>query len=81
MGPDEINTEMIKTLEGIGIDTLHKLFLKMYDTGEIQSNMENVLEKFITLPKKPGTKICEHQTISLMPHTVKLLLRVMMHRI
>ena len=39
MGPDEINTEMIKTLEDIGIDTLHKLFNKMYETGEIPSDM------------------------------------------
>ena len=39
MGPDEINTEMIKTLEDIGIDTLHKRFNKMYDTGEIPSDM------------------------------------------
>ena len=80
MGPDEINTEMIKTLEDIGIDTLHKLFNKMYETGEIPSDMAKSI--FITLPKKPCTKICEeHRTISLMSHTVKLLLRVIMHRI
>ena len=80
MGPDEINTEMIKTLEEIGVDPLHNLFNKMYDTGEIPSNMAKPI--FITLPKKPGTKICkEHRTISLMSHTVKLLLRVIMHRI
>ena len=79
MGPDEINTEMIKTLEDIGIDTLHKLFNKMYETGEIPSDMAKSI--FITLPKKPCTKICEEHRISLMSYTVKLLLRVIMHRI
>ena len=80
MGPDEFNTEMIKTLEDIGIDTLHKFFNKMYDTGEIPSDMAKSI--FITLPKKPGTKICdEHPTISLMSHTIKLLLKVIMLRI
>ena len=74
------NTEMIKTLEDIGIDTLHKLFNKMYETGEIPSDMAKSI--FITLPKKPCTKICEeHRAISLMSHTVKILLRVIMHRI
>ena len=46
IGPDEINTEMIKTLEDIGIDTLHKLFNKMYDTGKIPSDMAKSM--FIT---------------------------------
>ena len=79
-GPDEINTEMIITLEDIGIDTLHKLFNKMYDTGEIPSDIAKSI--FITLPKKPSTKNCEeHRTISLMSHTVKLLLKVIIHRI
>ena len=80
MGPDEINTEMIKTLEDMGIDTLHKLFNKLYETGEIPSDMAKSI--IITLPKKPGAKICdEYRTYSLMSHTVKLLLGLIMQRI
>ena len=50
MGPNELSTEMIKTLEDTGVDALHTFFNKMYDPGEIPPGMAKSI--FITLTKK-----------------------------
>ena len=79
-GPDDISTEMLQALEDIGLNTIYELFNKIYDTGDIPSDM--IKSIFIALPKKPGANECEnHRTISLMSHLIKILLRVIMNRI
>ena len=78
-GPDEIPTEVLEALGDTAIDMLHKLFNKIYDSGEIPHEMCNSI--FIALPKKPGADSCENfRTISLMSHITKILLRVVINR-
>ena len=79
-GPDEISTEMIQSLDEIGVDTITKLINDIYDTGEIPEDLTKSM--FIALPKKSGTTKCElHRIISLMSHTTKILLKILMMRI
>ena len=78
-GPDEVVTEMITALDEAGIDLVHRLVSKIYDTGDIPEDM--VKSVFVTLPKKPNTLDCDqHRTISLMSHTLKLLLKIILER-
>jgi len=78
-GPDEISTEMLKMLDEIGLDLIHQLFNKIYDSGKLPEDM--LKSEFIALPKKPGATECEnHRTISLMSHLTKLLLRILTNR-
>ena len=52
----------------------------IYDTGNIPDDM--LTSTFITLPKKHGTSDCEnYRTISLMSHTLKILLKILMARL
>ena len=52
---------------------------EIYDSEEIPENLNRSI--FITLPKEPGALECElHRMISLMSHTTKILLRVLMNR-
>jgi len=78
-GPDEVVAEMLKALGETGVDLLHDLICKIYETGDIPQNMLNSI--FIALPKKRNAMECEnHRTISLMSHTLKLLLRIILER-
>ena len=78
-GPDGITSEMIQSLEELGVDILTKLTNKIYDTGEIPEDLSKSI--FIALPKKPGATECElHRTISLMSHATKILLKILMMR-
>ena len=78
-GPDEITVEQIKGLEEFGIEKLTFIFNKICDSGEIPEDLSKSI--FITLPKKPDAIECElHRTISLMSHTTKILLRVLINR-
>ena len=79
-GEDGITTEMIRTLEEFGVDTLTDLYNDMYATGHIP---EELLQSvYITLPKKPrATECSDFRTISLMPHVMKLFLKVIQERI
>ena len=64
----------------LGIKKLCSLLNNIYDTGNIPTEM--LTSTFITLPKKPGTTDCEcHRTISLMSHTLKILLKILMARL
>ncbi|GFR58185.1 RNA-directed DNA polymerase from mobile element jockey-like [Elysia marginata] len=79
-GPDQIPIELLKALGNWGIDQLTKLLNRIYDTGNIPKDM--LISTFITLQKKPGATECEnHRTISLMSHTLKLLLKILLTRI
>ena len=80
IGPDLIPVEAYEALDEKGIKKLTTLVNNIYDTGNIPNDM--LTSTFITLPKKPGTTDCEcHRTISLMSHTLKLLLKILMARI
>ena len=79
-GSDQIPVEVYEALDVWGIKRLTTLLNNIYDTGNIPNDM--LSSTFITLPKKPGTTECEcHRTISLMSHTPKLLLKILMARL
>ena len=67
-------------LEDFGIDTLTDMFNDMYSTGHIP---EELLQSvYITLPKKArATECSDFRTISLMPHVLKIFLKVIQERI
>ena len=79
-GEDGINTEMLKHLDQFGIDTMTELFNDIYDSGHIP---EELLQSvFITIPKKQKATKCEDfRTISLMPHIMKIFLKIILERI
>ena len=80
VGPDSIPVESYEALDKWGVKQLTDLLNTIYNTGEIPNDLSTSI--FITLPKKPGTTECEcHRTISLMSHTMKILLRILMERI
>ena len=80
VGPDMIPVEAYEALHELGIKKLCSLLNNIYDTGNIPTEM--LTSTFITLPKKPGTTDCEcHRTISLMSHTLKILLKILMARL
>ena len=79
-GPDGLSIELIEALEEYGIEKVTTLLNEIYDTGQIAVDISRSI--FIALPKKPGATDCElHQTISLMGHVTKLLLRIIMMRV
>jgi len=60
-GPDEISTEMLLALEGVGIELLFDLITKICEAGTFPM-LKSV---FVFLPKIPGTPDCtKHRTIS-----------------
>ena len=70
---------MLKALGEEGINMLHSLVNKIYDSGIIPDDM--LKSVFIALPKKANTMECDqHRTISLMSHTLKLLLKIVLER-
>ena len=80
VGPDLIPVEAYEALDEWGIKKLTILLNNIYDTGNIPADM--LTSTFIALPKKHGTSDCEnHRTISLMSHTLKILLKILMARL
>ena len=78
-GSYEISVEQIKGLGEFEIEKLTLILNEIYDNGEIPEDLSTSI--FITLPKKPGAIECElHCTISLMSHTTKILVRMLMNR-
>jgi len=79
-GPDEIPVEMLIALDEEGIDMVWKLASNIYEEGKIPQDMMKSI--FIALPKIYGTLDCSsHRTISLMNHTLKVLLKIILQRI
>ncbi|RUS80216.1 hypothetical protein EGW08_012012 [Elysia chlorotica] len=79
-GLDNITIEMLKALKEFGVDELTKLCNDIYDTGHLPNDMKESV--FITLPKTPSATECGNfRTISLMSHTMKLLLKIILNRI
>ena len=78
--PDGVYTEIIKALEEEGIDLLWKLISEVCETGVFLKEMLKSI--FVALPKIPGTLDCSsYRAISLMPHTLKLTLKIVLQRI
>ena len=79
-GADGITTEIIKILDDFGIDKLLDLYNNMYNTGHIPEELLRSI--FITIPKKQKANECaDFRTISLMPHTMKIFLKIILERI
>ena len=79
-GDDGITVEMIKLLEEFGIEKLTDLYNVIYSTGTFPEEL--LKSVYITLPKQPrATECSNYRTISLMPHTLKIFLKVIQDRI
>ena len=66
-------------LEDFGVQKMTELFNDIYSTGHIPDELLNSV--YITLPKKPrATECADHRTISLMPHVLKVFLKVIQER-
>ena len=79
-GEDGITTEMLKTLESFGVEKLTDLYNDIYATGIIPEELLRSI--YITLPKQPRATDCSnYRTISLMPHTLKIFLKIIQARI
>ena len=80
IGEDGVAVEMFEALGSWGLEVVTHLANKIYDTGQIPTQMQ--VSTFITIPKKPGTMECEkHRTISIMSQLGKIILRVILNRI
>ena len=80
VGNDQIAVELLMYLGDTGVDILERLFNEMYNDGDI---VDELLEStFIPTPKKPKAIECgNYRTISVMSHTTKLLLKVLLNRL
>lgn len=79
-GPDQLPAEILKLIEEDQIRPMVELINTIYKTGVIPN--EWLLSTFITIPKKKSAKHCsDYRTISLMAHTLKILLKVIHNRI
>jgi len=79
-GIDGITTEALQALDEFGIRKLTELCNKMYKHASIPQDLRTSI--FIVIPKKPRALDCsDFRTISLMCHTLKLLLTVILKRI
>ena len=79
-GIDDISTEALKAMGDFGLDKLTSLCNQMYKNAYIPEDLRTSV--FIVLPKKANAIECsDHRTISLMCHTLKLLLTVILRRI
>jgi len=79
-GEDGISTEMIKLLDEYGIGKLLELYNRIYESGHIPEQL--LKSMYIILPKKPKASECgDFRTISLMPHTMKIFLKIILERI
>ena len=79
IGTDEIPVETIRNLGNTGLDMLQKLFNEVYESGKWEN--EIMESTFIPLPKKPKAIDCiNFRTISIMNHSTKILLRIIINR-
>ena len=79
-GDDGITTEMLKLLESFGVEKLTDLFNEIYSTGVFPEEL--LMSVYITLPKQPRATDCANfRTISLMPHALKIFLKIIQARI
>lgn len=79
-GPDQIPSDWLKFLNDENVSELTNIFNHIYETGIVpQIWLEST---FIPIPKKPNTSSCnDFRLISLMSHSLKLLLKIILNRI
>ena len=71
---------MLKLLEEFGIEKLCDLYNEIYSTGVFPEEL--LMSVYITLPKQPRATECGNfRTISLMPHALKIFLKIIQARI
>lgn len=74
-GPDEISIKLIKLINKDNLETILRLFNRIYNTGEIPEKW--LIPTFVTIPKKQCPKRCaDYRLISLMSHILKTFLRI-----
>ena len=79
-GSDGVVVEMIKALEEYGLEKLTGVINKIYDEGAFPEELAKSI--FIAVPKKSGAVNCEdHRTISVVIHTTKIILRILLTRL
>ena len=79
-GCDDISAEMIKASGELGISLLHKLIVKIRQTGEWSEDWRRAVR--IPIPKKGDLQQCSnYRTISLISHASKVMLKLIMKRI
>ena len=72
--------DLIKCLDGESIKALLKMMNGIYKSGHLPGDFEICI--FIPIPKKSSAKRCsEYRTISIISHTLKLLLSIVNKRI
>src|SRR5215469_4298543 len=80
IGNDGIALEMLKALGNFAVDKIATLANKIYESGELTSQMSKSV--LIAIPKVQGTLECEkHRSISIMSKVTKILQRVVLTRI
>ena len=78
-GPDNIFAEFLHATEEFSADKITEIANDIYNSSNIPEDLSKSI--FIALPKKPGATECElHRTISLMSVVLKVILRILMHR-
>lgn len=79
-GLDGVAAEMIKALEVTEVERITSLCNVIYDSGNIPKDL--VTSEFIKIPKKSKSVNCtDYRTISLISHTSKVLLIILIERI
>ena len=80
-GIDNISSEALQALDESGIETLTELCNEMYSASYVPADLRTSV--FIVLPKKKprAVECAEFRTISLICHTLKLLLTMILRRI
>ena len=71
---------MLRILEEFRVEKLTELYNEIYESGSFPEEL--LMSIFITLPKQPRATDCSNfRTISLMPHTLKIFLKIIQDRI
>ena len=79
-GCDGIPVELFKTLKDDAIKMLHSICQQIWKTQQSPQDWKRSI--LIPIPKKDNTKErANHQTIALIPHAVKVLLKILHARL
>ena len=79
-GCDDISAEMIKASGDLGVSLLHKLIVKIWQTGEWPEDWRQAVR--IPIPKKGDLQHCSnYRTISLISHASTIMLNIIVKRI
>ena len=81
IGPDEISSDLIKSLDYLGVNKLTNILNETYESesGDLPEDLCRSI--FIALPKNPGAIERElHRTISIMSHVTNILMKILMSR-